>query len=234
MLGISSLYTHRYFKGGVCWSKTLLNDKIVIITGANSGIGFETAVELAKRKAKVIIACRSQENGEKAAVEVRKRSGNNNIIFRMLDLASLDSIRKFAAKIIEEEAKVDILINNAGVLAGGRRLTTKDGFELQYGVNYLGHFLLTNLLLDHLKKAPSARVVNLSCSIQFFGKIDFDNLNSEHSYSVWTSYMQSKLANIIFTRSLAKRLEGTNVTANAVDPGVVRTNLLSHMFLLVC
>ena len=220
----------RWAAGGVCRSQAKLDGKTVIITGANSGIGLETAVDLAKRNARVILACRSVERGEKAAVEVRKRSGNDNVVFRQLDLASLDSVRKFSGKILEEEPRIDILINNAGVFYVTRTLT-QDGFEMQFGVNHLGHFLLTNLLLNRIKEAPSARIVNVSSGAYSFGRIDFDNLNSERSFSQWgaRAYQTSKLANILFTRSLAKRLKGTNVTVNSLHPGTVTTEIGRHI-----
>ena len=223
----------KWMAGGVCRSKARLDGKTVIITGANTGIGLETAVDLAKRNARVILACRSVERGEKAAVEVRKRSNNDNAVFRQLDLASLESVRKFAGKILEEEPRIDILINNAGVMALPKRNLTKDGFEMQFGTNHLGHFLLTNLLLDRIKEAPSARIVNVSSAAHRQGKMDFDNLNSEKSYVPWVAYGTSKLANILFTRSLAKRLEGTNVTANSLHPGVINTELARHLSLLI-
>ena len=229
--GVALYLARRYFAGGVCHSKALLNGKTVIITGANAGIGKETAVDLARRNARVIMACRSVEKGEKAAVEVRKRSGSDNVVFLQLDLASLTSVRQFAARVLEEEPRLDILINNAGVMACPYT-KTEDGFEMQFGVNHLAHFLLTNLLLDRLKEAPSARIVNLSSLAHAFGKINFDDLNSEKSYSSWSVYSQSKLANILFTRSLAKRLQGTNTIVNAVHPGGVRTELQRHSFVV--
>ena len=218
----------KWMAGGVCRSKARLDGKTVIITGANTGIGLETAVDLAKRNARVILACRSVERGEKAAVEVRKRSNNDNAVFRQLDLASLESVRKFAGKILEEEPRIDILINNAGVALPERNLT-KDGFEMQFGTNHLGHFLLTYLLLDRIKEAPSARIVNVSSMGHSFGHLDFDNLNSERSYSQLVTYGTSKLANIVFTRALAKRLEGTRVTANSLHPGSINTELGRHL-----
>ena len=145
--GVALYLTRRYFAGGVCRSKVLLNGKTVVITGANAGIGKETAVDLARRNARVIMACRSVEKGEKAAVEVRKRSESDNVVFMQLDLASLTSVRQFAARVLEEEPRLDILINNAGVMACPYT-KTEDGFEMQFGVNHLAHFLLTNLLLD--------------------------------------------------------------------------------------
>jgi len=223
----------KWAAGGVCRSQAKLDGKTVIITGGNSGIGLETAVDLAKRNARVIVACRSVEKGEKAAVDVRKRSGNDNVVFAQLDLASLDSIRQFAAKILEEEPQIDILINNAGVMIIPERRLTKDGFEMQFGTNHLGHFLLTNLLLDRIKEAPSARIVNVSSGAHRFASLDFQNLNSERSYSRTTAYGNSKLANILFTRSLAKRLRDTNVTTNALHPGGIRTGLQQHSIILV-
>ena len=230
LVGLGGIYFFKkWIAGGVCRSQARLDGKTVIITGANTGIGLETAVDLAKRNGRVILACRSVERGEKAAVEVRKRSGNDNVVFRQLDLASLDSVRKFSDKILEEEPRIDILINNAGVMAFPERTLTQDGFEMQFAVNHLGHFLLTNLLLDRIKEAPSARIVILSSSAHQRGKIDFDNLNSERSYSPMTVYGTSKLANILFSRSLMKRLEGTRVTANALHPGVIMTELSKHI-----
>jgi len=223
----------KWLAGGVCRSQAKLDGKTVIITGGNSGIGLETAVDLAKRNARVIVACRSVEKGEKAAVDVRKRSGNDNVVFAQLDLASLDSIRQFAAKILEEEPQIDILINNAGVMIIPKHRLTKDGFEMHFGTNHLGHFLLTNLLLDRIKEAPSARIVNVSSIGHMYGSIDFQNLNSERSYSRTTSYANSKLANILFTHSLAKHLRGTNVTANALHPGAVGTGIQQHSIFLV-
>ena len=218
-----------YFAGGVCRSKALLDGKTVIITGANTGIGKETAIDLAKRNARVILACRSVEKGEKAAVEVRKRSESDNVVFQQLDLASLTSVRQFAARILEEEPRLDILINNAGVI-GPQHMKTEDGFEMQFGVNHLGHFLLTNLLLDRLKEVPSARIVTVSSNAYKNARIDFDDLNSEKSYYMFRTYCNSKLANILFTHSLSECLKGTNVTANVLHPGAVRTDISRHVF----
>ena len=233
-LGLICTYLIRkWAAGGVCRSQAKLDGKTVIITGGNTGIGLETAVDLAKRNARVILACRNIERGETAAVEVKKRSGNDNVVFVQLDLSSLDSVRKCATKILEEEPRIDILINNAGVMIIPKRTLTKDGFEMQFGTNHLGHFLFTNLLLNRIKEAPSARIVNVSSTAYKRGSIDLDNLNSEQSYSRIPVYCKSKLANILFTRSLAKRLQGTNVTTNALHPGGIRTGLQRHSKLLV-
>eukprot|EP00731_Ephydatia_muelleri_P018554 Em0011g594a len=213
----------------MCRSRATLVGKTVIITGANAGIGKETATELARRGARVILACRNTEKGEEAALDVRAKSANENVVFRLLDLASFESIWQFASKILEDERRIDILINNSGVM-GCPYTKTKDGFEMQFGVNHLGHFLLTHLLLDRLKEAPAARIINVSSvAHSFVNGITFDDLNSEKAYTVHSAYFRSKLANILFTRSLAKRLIGTSVTANSLHPGSVRTELYRHL-----
>ena len=221
-------YLRKYFAGGMCTSKARLDGKTVIITGANTGIGLETAVDLAGRGARVILACRSSEKGEKAAVEVRRRSGNDNVVFRSLDLSSLESVRRFASQVLNEEPLIDVLINNAGVMSCPYTKTV-DGFEMQFGVNHLGPFLLTNLLLDRLRESPAARIVTVSARLAImWGKIDFDNINWDHSYNHLNTYMASKLANIVFTRSLTKRLTGSCVTANVLHPGVIGTTELGR------
>ena len=180
----------RYFGGGVCHSKAKLNGKTVIITGANTGIGLETAVDMAGRGARVILACRSKEKGEAAVAEVKRRSNSEDAIFVSLDLASRHSVREFAAKVLDKEPSIDILINNAGVMSPPYTKTA-DGFELQFGVNHLAHFLLTNLLLERLKAAPSARIVNVSSRAQEKGKINFDDLQSEATYRRRAAYFRA-------------------------------------------
>ena len=219
----------KYFGGGVCHSKTVLTGKTAIITGANTGIGLETAIDFAKRGCRVILACRNVEKGQAAVEKVKERANvSEDVIFVQLDLASLQSVRKFAAEILEGEAHIDLLINNAGVMMSPYTLTN-DGFELQFGVNHLAHFLLANLLLECMKESPEARIVNLSSLGHRFGKINFDDLKSERSYNPLTAYGQSKLANILFTYQLAKRLEGTSVSTYSVHPGSVRTELGRHI-----
>ena len=220
--GFSYYLLRWYLGGGVCYSKAILNGKTAIITGANTGIGLETAVDFAKRNGRVILACRNKEKGEAAVVQVKKRSGNENVVFVQLDLSSLESVRSFSSKVLASEPRIDILVNNAGV-TGCPYTKTVDGFETIFGVNYLAHFLLTNLLLGRLKEAPSARIVNVSSLFYRIAKINFDDLNSEQSYSAFAAYSQSKLANILLTRSLAQRLGGTEVTVNTLHPGVIHT-----------
>ncbi|XP_062133076.1 retinol dehydrogenase 14-like isoform X2 [Drosophila sulfurigaster albostrigata] len=215
-------------QGGKFEKQTDETGKVVIVTGSNTGIGKETVLELARRGATVYMACRDKSRAEQARLEVIRETKNQNIFFRELDLASLDSVRKFVDEFKKEQSKLDILINNAGIMLCPHMLT-KEGFEMQLGVNHMGHFLLTNLLLDLLKKSLPSRIVNVSALAHVNGTINFDDLNSEKSYSPRKAYGQSKLANILFTRELAKRLEGTNVTVNALHPGVVETELSRHV-----
>eukprot|EP00058_Branchiostoma_floridae_P027907 XP_002613398.1 hypothetical protein BRAFLDRAFT_68406 [Branchiostoma floridae] len=179
--------------------------------------------------ARVILACRDLTKAKTAAAEIRKSTGNGNIVIEQLDLASLASVRTFATIINEREPNVNILVNNAGVMMCPQ-WKTEDGFEMQFGTNHLGHFLLTNLLLDKLKKSAPSRVVIVSARLYDGGKINFDDINAERSYSPFGAYCQSKLANVLFMRELAQRLEGTGVTANALHPGVMNTELGRHVF----
>ena len=227
---IAVLYAGRkYFQGPKCQSNRSLKGKTVVMTGANTGIGKETAVDLAARGARVILGCRNLEKGKEAIKEIQERSGNQNVFLEKLDLASLESVRSFADKILNSESHLDILVNNAGVMACPYQ-KTEDGFEMQFGVNHLAHFLLTLLLLDRLKRSQPSRVINVSSDGHRLGsgKIKFDDIHHEKSYSRWEAYNDSKLANVLFTRELCKRLEGTHVTVNAVHPGVVSTELGRH------
>lgn len=203
----------------------------MIITGANSGIGKETAIDLAKRGGKIYLACRNNKRGEDAEKDIREASMSENVHFLQLDLSSMESIRQFSKKFHELESKLHILICNAGIMACPRGMT-KDGFEAQIGTNHMGHFLLTNLLLDLLKQSAPSRVVVVSSLFHWYGRIKKDDLNSEKSYNRWLAYGQSKLANILFTRELSKRLEGTGVTANSLHPGGVNTELARDVDLL--
>ena len=227
-LGLSLLRAiRRYLCGawGVCNSKKLMRGKTVVITGSNTGIGKATALELAKRRAKVVMGCRSMEKGKKAASEIMRISGNKEVACFHLDLASLASVRRFAEVVLASYTQIDVLINNAGIMACPY-CKTEDGFEMQFGVNHLGHFLLTNLLLDHMCEVPGARIVNVSSSTYKWVKgIDFSDINSEQVYQPMKAYSQSKLANILFTNVLARRLEGTGTTVNSLHPGIVRTEL---------
>ncbi|XP_044265896.1 retinol dehydrogenase 12-like [Tribolium madens] len=203
-------------------------DKVVIVTGANTGIGKETVRDLARRKAKVYMACRDLKRCEEARAEIVLETKNKYVYCRKCDLASLQSIREFVKQFKYEQPRLDILINNGGVMRTPKS-KTKDGFEMQLGVNHLGHFLLTNLLLDRLKESAPSRIVNVSSVAHKKGKINKEDLNSEQNYDPAVAYAQSKLANILFTKELAKRLEGTGITVNAVHPGIVNTEITRHM-----
>ena len=220
----------RYFQGPRCTSNKSLEGKTVVITGANTGIGKETAVDLAKRGARVIIGCRNVEKGKQALKEIQERSGNKDVFLEKLDLASLESVRTFADNILKSEPRLDFLINNAAVGACPYQ-KTEDGFEMQFGVNHLGHFLLTMLLLDRLKRSQPSRIINVACYVDrlSFATIKFDDLHHERRfYSSTGAHWESKLANVLFTLELSKRLESTHVTVNAVHPGAVRTELARH------
>ncbi|KAJ0022477.1 hypothetical protein NQD34_009967 [Periophthalmus magnuspinnatus] len=208
-------------KGKRCTSTVKLHGKTVIITGSNTGIGKRTAVDLAKRGARVIMACRSRERGEAAMLDVKTESGSSDVVFMPLDLASLKSVRSFAENFLKSESRLDILINNAGLLCEGR---TDDGFGMMFGVNHLGHFLLTNLLLPRLKESAPSRVVTVSSVAHNFGHIDFDCLNKHKTLglgSTMNKYSASKLCNVLFTHELNKRLQGTNVSCFSLHPGAI-------------
>ena len=222
-----------YIAGGVCTSKARLDGKTEIVTGANTGIGKETAAEFAKIGARVIMACRNLNQAEAAMKEIVQNTGNKSVVVTHLDLASLKSVRAFAED-VKNEARLDILINNAGIFNLPAFSKIEDGFEMTMGVNHFGHFLLTNLLLDLLKQSAPSRVVVVS-SVLHRGQptgtapgLNFENMNSEISYDGFMAYAQSKLANIIFTRELARRLESTGMTVNSLHPGKISTDIRRH------
>ncbi|XP_071324812.1 retinol dehydrogenase 12 isoform X2 [Trachinotus anak] len=219
----------KWIAGGVCRCSVRLDGKTVLITGANTGIGKETSRELARRGARVVMACRDLTRAEWAAEEIRRTTGNGNVVIRHLDLASMYSVRQFAKDFLDSEDRLDILINNAGVMMCPKWLT-EDGFETQLAVNHLGHFLLTNMLLPKLKSSAPSRVVNVSSIAHQGGRIDFDDLFfSRRPYSSLESYRQSKLANVLFSRELAGRLRGAGVSSFCLHPGVIRTELGRHV-----
>lgn len=199
-----------------------MKDKIVLITGGNNGIGKATAIGLAKKGANVTIACRSQSKGQKAVNEIQSASSNPNIHLLICDLSDLESVRQCADKFRKQHQRLDVLINNAGVIVDNYQ-ETKQGFEWQIGVNHIGHFYLTHCLMENLLAADEPRVVNVSSEAHYQGKIDFNRFKdaSNEKYGAMGAYAQAKLANILFTKGLAKRFP--KIITNALHPGVVRT-----------
>jgi NAD(P)-dependent dehydrogenase (short-subunit alcohol dehydrogenase family) len=201
-----------------------LSGKNAVITGGNTGIGMEAAVGLAELGAQVVITSRNEERGRAARDEIVERSGNQSVEVMPLDLASFRSIRSFAADVLDRFDRLDVLVDNAGLIHQ-RRTETEEGFETTFGVNHLGHFLLTDLLLDRLRTSAPARVVVVASNAHKGARrgLDFDDLQGERKYRWMDAYSKSKLANIYFTRELARRLDGTGVTVNALHPGFVRS-----------
>lgn len=200
--------------------------KTVIVTGANSGIGQATSHDLAKRGARVIMACRDMGACGRARDTIVKDTFNQNVSCKYLDLSSMQSIRRFAEE-VNKENRVDILINNAGIMMCKKAMTA-EGIELQLGVNHFGSFLLTHLLLDKLKESAPSRVINLTSLSYKTANINFEDLNSDESYSESGAYKQSKLALVLSSKEYAKRLEGTGVTVNLVYPGITKTKISRH------
>lgn len=205
--------------------------RIIIVTGANTGLGFETALTLAKTNAKVILACRNLNKADEAKSRIEKEVPAAKLEVMQIDLSSLQSVRGFAREYQSKHDRLDVLINNAGVMTPPYT-KTEDGFELQFGANYLGHFLLTGLLLDTILKTSESRVVTLSSLVHKNGKINFDDLQSEKKYSASGAYAQSKLACLLFTYELQRRLDkmGHHQTISVgAHPGIATTELSRHM-----
>ncbi|MCI0776685.1 MAG: SDR family oxidoreductase [Chloroflexi bacterium] len=193
-----------------------------LITGATNGIGKETAIALAKMGASVVLVARDERKGRAAQSELKERSGADSELL-LADLASLADVRRLAEEYRSRHDKLHVLINNAGAYNSKRELS-KDGYEMTIAVNHLAHFLLTDLLLDVIKASAPARIINVSSGAHSGAKMDFDDLQAESGYGVgMRAYGQSKLANVLFTNELARRLEGANVAVNSLHPGVVRT-----------
>jgi NAD(P)-dependent dehydrogenase (short-subunit alcohol dehydrogenase family) len=204
--------------------------KLAAVTGATGGLGYETALALAGAGAEVLVTGRNVEKGRVAMERIKRAVPSAKVRFEMLDLASLASVRAFAARMIARGQPLDLLINNAGVMDLPARRLTEDGFEMQFGTNHLSHFALTGLLLPLLGRAEAPRVVNLSSLAHRGGKIDFDNLQAERKYKSWPAYQQSKLANLLFTFELQRRSDayGWGVMSNAAHPGYARTDLIPN------
>ena len=203
-----------------------MTGRVCLVTGATSGIGRETAIGLAERGAKVIVAGRDHARGRETVAEIAQRTGRRDAEHVVADLSSQAEVRRLAAELRAKHERLHVLVNNAGVITP-KRTNTVDGIETQLAVNHLAPFLLTHLLLDLLKAGAPARIVNVSSQVERMGVVDFDDLGREkRPYERLDAYNQSKLANILFTTELARRLDGTGVTANCLHPGVIGTNLL--------
>jgi len=200
-----------------------MKGKTCIVTGASSGIGRETAIALASKGATVALVCRSGSKADRALAEIRERSRDGEVSLFTADLSSQREVRRVAAELDAALPRLDVLVNNAGVIMG-ERVLTEDALETTFAVNHLGYFLLTHLLRPKLVSSAPARVVSVASDAHRSGHVDFDDLQGERSYNGWRAYAQSKLANILFTYELARRLDGTGVTANCLHPGVVGTN----------
>jgi NAD(P)-dependent dehydrogenase (short-subunit alcohol dehydrogenase family) len=201
-----------------------MRGKIVMVTGANAGMGKEISLGLARMGATLVMVSRDRERGQAAVADVEQQTGNGDVELLVADLSSQQSIRNLVKEFVGRHDRLNVLINNAGVSLP-KRQETADGLDTVFATNHLGPFLLTNLLLPLLTAGAPARIVTVSSGAQAMGKIDFDDLQSVRSYNEIRVYNQSKLANVVFTYELARRIAGTGVTANAVEPGFVKTNL---------
>jgi NAD(P)-dependent dehydrogenase (short-subunit alcohol dehydrogenase family) len=201
-----------------------MRGRVVVVTGASSGIGAEAAVELARLGATVVPVGRDEKRLTRTAARIREANSEGAAEPLQADFSSLEEVRRLASEIRARHPRVHVLVNNAGLVAGTRALT-EDGLETTIAVNHLAPFLLTNLLLEVLRASAPARVVTTSSDAHRSGRLDLDDLRGERQWSAWSAYSRSKLANVLFTRALARRLEGTGVTANCLHPGVIRTRL---------
>lgn len=207
-----------------------MKGKVSVVTGATSGIGAATALGLAQLGSDVVLIGRDRTRGERVLREVQGAGRDAAATFLVTDFRSQQSVREVAAEVLTRCNRLDVLINNAGIITRQRRLTT-DGIEEQFAVNHLAPFLLTNLLIDRLIASAPARIINVSSDMHAGRRIDFNDLNREKKYKPYRVYGETKLANVLFTYELARRLEGTGVTANCLHPGVVRTAIVRDMIL---
>ena len=199
-----------------------MKDKVVIVTGATDGIGLVTAHELAAMGAEVIVVGRNAEKGRGVVADIKSSSGNEKVELMVADLSSMEEVRKLANEFKSKYKRLDVLVNNAGAVFQ-KRSESADGFEMTFALNHLNYFLLTNLLLETIKASAPARIINVSSGAHHGEEINFEDLQNQNNYNGLSVYGQSKLANILFTKALAKRLEGIDVTTNAIHPGFVAT-----------
>jgi NAD(P)-dependent dehydrogenase (short-subunit alcohol dehydrogenase family) len=199
-----------------------MDGKICLVTGATSGVGLVTAQALAQQGATVVVGARDPERGANTVDRIQQVTGNTAVEWLLADLSVQAQVHQLAADVQQRFARLDLLINNAGAIFNTRRLSA-DGIEMTFALNHLGYFLLTHLLLDILKASPAARIVNVASNAHWRGRMDFDDIQGEQRYSGWRAYCQSKLANIMFTYELARRLVDASVTVNTLHPGFVAT-----------
>ncbi len=204
-----------------------MTGKVCLVTGATGGIGKVTALELARQGATVVIVGRNQLKTEGVADMIKRETGNQNVSYLLGDLSVQAEVRRVASEFKQKFDRLDVLVNNAGAYYQ-KRQTSKDGLELTFALNHMAYFILTNELLDLLKASAPSRIINVSSDAHQMGKMDFSDLQLQQKYGAWKSYGQSKLANILFTKELARRLAGTGVTVNALHPGVVATSFAAN------
>ncbi len=204
-----------------------MSGKVCLVTGATSGIGRVTARELARMDATVVAVGRNRQKGEETVAEIKRRSANDKVEFLQADLSSQESIRDLARTFTDKYDQLQVLVSNAGGVFS-KRETTVDGLEMTFALDHLAYFLLATLLLPVLERSAPARIINVSSGAQGTGKIDFDDLQGAKRYSGWRAYSQAKLANVLFTYELARRLQGTGVTANCLHPGFVATGFAQN------
>nr|CAH7752542.1 unnamed protein product [Callosobruchus chinensis] len=224
LTAIALLKLYAYLSCGYFHQRVKMEGKTVVITGANGGIGKETAREIAKRGARVVMGCRNLESGKKARDEIAESTNNQNIVVKKLDLSSQRSIREFAEDVLKTEPKLDVLIHNAGTAESKFQLT-EDGVELTMATNHFGPYLLTHLLIDLLKRSKPSRIVIVASELYRFASLDPTKINPQSSWFPPYLYYVSKYANICFTLELARRLEGTGVTANCLHPGMIDSGI---------
>jgi len=222
---VSALRLYCFLTLGHCHSRAKMDGKTVLITGANGGIGKVTATDIARRGARVILACRNLDAANKVKESIEKETGSKNVVVKKLDLSSQKSIREFAADVLKTEPKLDVLIHNAGMALAVRGQQSEDGIELTMATNHYGPFLLTHLLIDLLKKSAPSRIVVVASELYRLASVNVNNLNPIHTKPAAYLYYVSKYANIYFARELARRLEGTNVTVNSLHPGMIDTGI---------
>nr|XP_031832210.1 retinol dehydrogenase 14 isoform X2 [Nomia melanderi] len=228
LLFLLAVYAYAQYTLGICKSKNRMDGKTVIVTGCTSGIGKETARDIAKRGARLIMACRNVDAAETVKEEFVKESKNENIVVRKLDLSSLASVREFAQQINREENRLDVLIHNAGTAEVFRKKVSEDGLEMTMATNHYGPFLLTHLLIDLLKRSKPSRIVVVASSLYVFARLNLENVNPTTSLPGYLYYV-SKYANIVFSLELARRLQDSGVTVNCLHPGLMNTGIWKNV-----